>query len=85
MKPVAAVALNTTQPAAVNLKPIFAVAKRCVAETPQTSRIVFAEGEDERVLRAVQIIIDEHSGRILVDSSLAEEEKQKMESLFASI
>ena len=32
-----------------------------------------------------KIIIDEHSGRILVDSSLAEEEKQKMESLFASI
>ncbi|WP_278036052.1 zinc ribbon domain-containing protein [Flavobacterium nitratireducens] len=32
-----------------------------------------------------KIIIDEHSGRILVDSSLAEEEKQKMENLFASI
>ena len=32
-----------------------------------------------------KIIIDEHSGRILVDSSLAEEEKEKMESLFVSI
>ena len=41
------------------MKPIFAVAKRCVAETPQTSRIVFAEGEDERVMRAVQVVVDE--------------------------
>jgi predicted nucleic acid-binding Zn-ribbon protein len=32
-----------------------------------------------------KIITDEHSGRILVDSVLAEEEKEKMESLFASI
>jgi len=32
-----------------------------------------------------KIIIDEHSGRILVDSSLAEEEKEKMNNLFASI
>ncbi len=32
-----------------------------------------------------KIITDEHSGRILVDSSLAEEERQKMEQLFASI
>ena len=30
-----------------------------------------------------KIITDEHSGRILVDSSLAEEEKQKMEKLFS--
>ncbi|HEX4880626.1 MAG TPA: NADP-dependent malic enzyme [Limnobacter sp.] len=41
------------------MKPIFAVAKRCVVETPQTSRVVFAEAEDERVLRAVQVIVDE--------------------------
>ncbi|MEW6204355.1 MAG: NADP-dependent malic enzyme [Pseudomonadota bacterium] len=41
------------------MKPIFAVAKRCVAETPETSRIVFAEGEDERVMRAVQVVVDE--------------------------
>lgn len=32
-----------------------------------------------------KIITDEHSGRILVDSSLAEEERQKMDALFASI
>ena len=32
-----------------------------------------------------KIITDEHSGRILVDSSLADEERQKMEALFASI
>ncbi len=32
-----------------------------------------------------KIITDEHSGRILVDSTLAEEEREKMEQLFASI
>lgn len=32
-----------------------------------------------------KIITDEHSGRILVDSSLAEEEREKMEKLFSSI
>jgi uncharacterized protein len=32
-----------------------------------------------------KILIDEHSGRILVDSALAEEEKEKMEKLFATI
>ena len=35
------------------MKPIFAAAK----EAPQ--RIVYAEGEDERVLRAVQVVVDE--------------------------
>ena len=39
------------------MKPLFSIAKRVPA--PQ-KRIVFAEGEDERVLRAAQIIIDEH-------------------------
>jgi malate dehydrogenase (oxaloacetate-decarboxylating)(NADP+) len=38
------------------MQPIF-VAARKVA--PQHSRIVYAEGEDERVLRAVQIVVDE--------------------------
>ena len=38
------------------MKPLFNIAKR-VPENQK--RIVFAEGEDERVLRAVQIIIDE--------------------------
>lgn len=32
-----------------------------------------------------KIITDEHSGRILVDSTLAEEEKEKMEKLFSKI
>ncbi len=32
-----------------------------------------------------KIITDEHSGRILVDSSLAEEEREKMEILFAKM
>jgi uncharacterized protein len=32
-----------------------------------------------------KIIIDEHSGRILVDSVLADEEREKMEQLFATI
>jgi hypothetical protein len=32
-----------------------------------------------------KIITDEHSGRILVDASLAEEEREKMEKLFATI
>ncbi len=32
-----------------------------------------------------KIITDEHSGRILVDSSLAEEEREKMEQLFQTI
>jgi malate dehydrogenase (oxaloacetate-decarboxylating)(NADP+) len=35
------------------MKPVFAAAKA------QPRRIVFAEGEDERVLRAVQVILDE--------------------------
>ena len=32
-----------------------------------------------------KIITDEHSGRILVDSALADEEKEKMEKLFAKL
>src|SRR5512143_771015 len=35
------------------MKPVFAAAKR------EPKRIVFAEGEDERILRAVQVVIDE--------------------------
>jgi malate dehydrogenase (oxaloacetate-decarboxylating)(NADP+) len=38
------------------MKPVFAAARRAGLEG---SRIVFAEGEDERVLRAVQIILEE--------------------------
>ena len=40
------------------MKPIFATAKNAVASGGK-SRIVFAEGEEERVLRAVQVVIDE--------------------------
>jgi malate dehydrogenase (oxaloacetate-decarboxylating)(NADP+) len=39
------------------MKPIFTAAK----EAPR--RIVFAEGEDERVLRAVQVVVDENIAR----------------------
>ncbi len=38
------------------MKPIFQVAKNASADK---KRIVFAEGEEERVLRAVQVIVDE--------------------------
>jgi malate dehydrogenase (oxaloacetate-decarboxylating)(NADP+) len=38
------------------MKPIFATAKKVAMDR---KRIVFAEGEDERVLRAVQVIVDE--------------------------
>jgi malate dehydrogenase (oxaloacetate-decarboxylating)(NADP+) len=38
------------------MKPIFQIAR---AVEPEKKRIVFAEGEEERVLRAVQIVVDE--------------------------
>ena len=44
------------------MKPIFAIAKKAVAGGGST-RIVFCEGEDERVLRAVQVVIDEAIAR----------------------
>ena len=39
------------------MKPIFATAKRAHDKSP--TRVVFSEGEDERVLRAVQVLLDE--------------------------
>lgn len=39
------------------MQPIFVAARKAAAA--QRSRIVYAEGEDERVLRAVQIVVDE--------------------------
>ncbi|WP_295681070.1 NADP-dependent malic enzyme [uncultured Nevskia sp.] len=42
------------------MKPVFAAARRVPADK---SRIIFAEGEDERVLRAVQIVVDEKLAR----------------------
>ncbi len=44
------------------MKPLFAAAKQFVREGGNT-RIVFAEGEEERVLRAVQVIVDEKLAR----------------------
>ncbi|MBV8123405.1 MAG: NADP-dependent malic enzyme, partial [Paucibacter sp.] len=40
------------------MKPIFTVAKRA-----QNKRVAYAEGEDERVLRAVQVVVDEGLAR----------------------
>jgi len=40
------------------MKPLFSNAKRLVREGAKT-RVVFTEGEDERVLRAVQVVVDE--------------------------
>jgi len=39
------------------MRPVFAAAKHQHARHP--SRVVYAEGEDERVLRAVQVVLDE--------------------------
>lgn len=44
------------------MKPLFATAKRLVNEG-RRSRIVFTEAEDERVLRAVQVVVDEKLAR----------------------
>jgi len=38
------------------MKPLFQIAKKAPAER---KRIVYAEGEDERILRAVQVVVDE--------------------------
>ena len=43
------------------MKPLFAMAKKANAKRPR--RVVFAEGEDERVMRAVQVVIDEGIAR----------------------
>src|SRR5690606_1496958 len=40
------------------MKPMFSLARSYVRDGGK-SRIVFTEGEDERVLRAVQVLIDE--------------------------
>ncbi|WP_016834153.1 NADP-dependent malic enzyme [Herbaspirillum lusitanum] len=44
------------------MKPLFAAAKQRVRDGDK-ARIVFTEGEDERVLRAVQVIVDEKLAR----------------------
>ena len=40
------------------MKPIFTIAKRAAKK-----RVVYAEGEEERVLRAVQVVVDENLAR----------------------
>ena len=44
------------------MKPLFAAAKSRVREGGR-ARIVYTEGEDERVLRAVQVVVDEKIAR----------------------
>jgi len=44
------------------MKPIFAAAKKAHS-TGRITRIVYAEGEEERVMRAVQVVIDEAIAR----------------------
>ena len=41
------------------MQPVFAAA----AASDATRRIVYAEGEDERVLRAAQVVVDENLAR----------------------
>jgi malate dehydrogenase (oxaloacetate-decarboxylating)(NADP+) len=43
------------------MKPIFSTAKRA-----EKKRVIFAEGEDERVLRAIQVIVDENLAKPLL-------------------
>jgi malate dehydrogenase (oxaloacetate-decarboxylating)(NADP+) len=47
------------------MKPIFAAAKRATMGGGK-ARVAFAAGEDERVLRAVQVIVDERLARPIV-------------------
>jgi malate dehydrogenase (oxaloacetate-decarboxylating)(NADP+) len=42
------------------MKPLFQIAK---CAPPELKRIVYAEGEEERVLRAVQVVVDENLAR----------------------
>ncbi|TDR31174.1 NADP-dependent malic enzyme [Hydromonas duriensis] len=56
------------------MKPVFALAKRNTKE--HGTRVVFAEGEDERVLRAVQVVVDEKIAKpILVGRPKVVEER----------
>ena len=46
------------------MQPVFAAAKRAAAR--RLPRVAYAEGEDERVLRAAQIVVDERLARPLL-------------------
>jgi malate dehydrogenase (oxaloacetate-decarboxylating)(NADP+) len=55
------------------MKPVFRVARQV---PPERSRIIYAEGEEERVLRAIQILIDERIAKpILVGRPSVIEER----------
>ncbi|MDO5667452.1 MAG: NADP-dependent malic enzyme [Alcaligenaceae bacterium] len=41
------------------MRPLFTMARQFNIEKDKKSRIVFTEGEDERILRAVQVLLDE--------------------------
>ncbi|ODV09508.1 MAG: malate dehydrogenase [Rubrivivax sp. SCN 70-15] len=49
---------NFVYASGTTMKPIFALAKRALAR-----RVAYAEGEEERVLRAVQVVVDEGLAR----------------------
>ena len=46
------------------MQPVFAAAKSAARKAPR--RVVYAEGEDERVLRAAQVVVDEGLARPLL-------------------
>ena len=48
------------------MKPVFLAAK-----AKSTSEVVYCEGEDERVLRAVQIVVDEGLARPILIATTA--------------
>jgi malate dehydrogenase (oxaloacetate-decarboxylating)(NADP+) len=57
------------------MKPVFAAARKI---PPERSRIIFAEGEEERVLRAAQVVVDEGIARpILVGRTAVIESRLK--------
>jgi malate dehydrogenase (oxaloacetate-decarboxylating)(NADP+) len=45
------------------MRPVFAAARVACASASGPARVVYAEGEDERVLRAVQVVLDEGLAR----------------------
>lgn len=49
---------NFVYASGTTMKPIFTAAK-----TAEKKRVAFCEGEEERVLRAIQIVVDEHVAR----------------------
>ena len=49
------------------MRPVFAAAKNAHACAKNAARVVYAEGEDERVLRALQVVQDEGLARPILD------------------